>query len=68
MNKSTRPERNQDEQTKGVRRDFNSYTKNYFLQPLVFLLDIPILLVIRKYNNRRRNDTKTKKKKENKRT
>jgi len=49
MNKSTRPERNQDEQTKGVRRDFNSYTKNYFLQPLVFILDIPISPVIRKY-------------------
>ena len=45
MSKSTRPERNQDEQTKGVRRDFNSYTKNYFLQPLVFILDIPILFV-----------------------
>ena len=49
MNKSTRPERNQDEQTKGVRRDFNSYTKNYFLQPLVFILDIPISPIIRKY-------------------
>ena len=46
--KFTRPERNQDEQTKGVRRDLLFTPKKILLQHLFFLLDIPIFFSIRK--------------------